>query len=176
MSPNDSRALPGDVDRFQPAPIPEGEEPVKDFPHKEDTILIADAEPYNLRFILDFLESLKYKLVVAESANDALLRLQECRFRAVLADLSVPLLPPLSLLPGREPLFRKWPGLLVADSARNHDYTGKQVVVYSIYDDAQVSELANRLGIAYVLKGRPRLLKQEVQAALSANGLAKPNV
>jgi len=144
-------------------------------PHrKEDTILIADDEPYNLQFILDFLELLEYKTVVADNVDNAIRRLQEFRFRAVVADLSIPLLPPQSLLTGRDPLFQKYPGLLVADYARNHNHTGRQVIVYSVHDDAQVRELAGRLGVTYLLKGRPRLLKEEIKDVLSFDPLAKP--
>ena len=145
---------------------------MKDLPRKEDTILLADDEPYDLQWVLDFLETMNYKTVVAENVDEALRRLQEHRFRAIIADLSVPLLPPHSLLIGRDPLFQKYPGLLVADYARNHNHTGRQVVVYSVHDDQQVRELALRLGVTYLLKGRPRLLKEEFKSVLSFDPMA----
>ncbi|HLN29774.1 MAG TPA: hypothetical protein VK395_18655 [Gemmataceae bacterium] len=146
---------------------------MNELPRKEDTILLADDEPYHLQFFLDYLESLKYKTVVADNVDNAILRLQECRFRAVIADLSIPLLPPQSLLTGRGTLFQKYPGLLVADYARNHNHTGRQVVVYSVHDDPQVRELAAKLGVTYLLKGRPRILKEEIKDILSFDPLAK---
>lgn len=145
---------------------------MKDLPRKEDTILIADDEPYNLQWVVDFLESLNYKTVIADNVDNAILRLQEFRFRAIIADLSVPLLPPQSLLTGRNPLFEKYPGLLVADFARHRNHTGRQVVVYSVHDDQQVRELTGRLGVTYLMKGRPRILKEEIRELLSFDPLA----
>jgi CheY-like chemotaxis protein len=150
------------------------EDYVKDLSRKEDTILLADDEPYNLQFIVDFLASLNYETVIADNVDKAILRMQEHRFRAVIADLSIPLLPPQSLLKDRDPLFQKYPGLLVADYARNHNHTGRQVIVYSVHDDAQVRELAGKLGLTYLLKGRPRIMKQEIKEVLSYDPLAKP--
>ncbi len=148
---------------------------MKDLPRKEDTILLADDEPYHLDFVVEFLEKLKYKIVVADNVDKALLRLQECRFRSIIADLSVPLLPPQSLLTGRPPLFQEYPGLLVADYARNHNHTGRQVVVYSVHDDPRVRELTGRLGVTYLLKGRPRMFKEEFMDLLSFDPLASKN-
>src|SRR5262245_22807918 len=140
---------------------------MKDLPRKEDTILLVDDEPYHLGWVVEFLETLKYKTVVADNVDNGLLRLQEFRFRSIIADLSVPLLPPQSLLMGRDPLFQKYPGLLVADYARNHNHTGRQVIVYSVHDDPQVRDLSNRLGVTYLLKGRPRVFKEELKDLLS---------
>lgn len=146
---------------------------MSELPRKEKTILVADDEPYNLQWILDFLESLGYTTVVAENVDSAIRHLEEFRFRAVIADLSIPLSPPQSLLAGKDSIFEKYPGLLVADFARNHSHTGKQVIVYSVHDDTQVRELASRLGVTYLLKGRPRLLKDEIKDILSFDPFAR---
>jgi CheY-like chemotaxis protein len=143
-------------------------------PRKEDTVLVADDEAYNLQFLLDFLETLNYKVEVAVNVDDALHRLQQARYRVVLADLSIPLLPPQSLLIERDALYQKYPGLLIADYARNHNHTGRQVVVYSVHEDPQVRDFANRFGVAYLLKGRPRILKDEIRDILAYDPLAKP--
>jgi len=147
---------------------------MKEVPRKEDTILLADDEPYHLQFFVDFLESLKYKTVVADNVDNSILRLQESRFRAVIADLSIPLLSPQPLLRGRDALFQQYPGLLVADYARNHNHTGRQVVVYSVHDDPMVRALATKLGFTCLLKGRPRILKEEIKSVLSFDPLARP--
>jgi CheY-like chemotaxis protein len=142
-------------------------------PRKQDTILIADDEPYNLQFILDFLEKLRYETIVADNVDKAIQYLQEFRFRAVIADLSIPLLTSQNLQFGQDPVFQKYSGLLVAEYARNHGHTGKQVIVYSVHDDFAVTEYSKRHGITYLLKGRPRLLKEEMSKVLSFDPLAK---
>jgi CheY-like chemotaxis protein len=131
-------------------------------PLKSDTILLADDEPYNLQWIIDWIESLKLKTVVAENVDSAIQQLQEARFRTVVADLSIPLLPPQRLLQGMDPLFSRYPGLVVADYARNHDHTARQVVVYSVHDDPLIRPISEKLGFTYILKGRPRILKIEL--------------
>lgn len=147
---------------------------MNDLPRKEDTILLADAEPYNMGFVVDFLESLQFKTVVADTIQQALQNLQEFRFRAVLADLGIPLLPPKTFLVAHNPLYAQYPGLLVAECALNHNHAGREVMVYSIHEDPQVRELSGRLGFSYILKGRPRIWKQELEALLSPDSLAKP--
>jgi CheY-like chemotaxis protein len=136
-------------------------------PRLADTVLIADDEAYNLQWVVEFLESLKYKVVVAENVDEAILLIQQSTFRAVIADLNIPLLPPQSQLIGRDPIFKEYPGLLVADFARNLNHTGRQVVVYSVHDDPQVRSLTEKLGVTYLLKGRPRILKGELKDVLS---------
>jgi CheY-like chemotaxis protein len=135
-------------------------------PLKSDTILLADDEPYNQQWILDWLESIGYKTVVAENVDEAIQQLQGARFRTVIVDLAIPILPPKAMLDGREPLYATYPGLLIADFARNHDHTGRQVLVYSVYDDPHVLALSERLGFSYMLKGRPRALKLEIESIL----------
>ena len=135
-------------------------------PLKSDTILVADDEPYNLQWIIDWIESLKYKTVVAENVDAAIHQLEAARFRTVIADLSIPLLPPQLLLEGKNALYKTYPGLVVADYARNYDHTARQVVVYSVHDDPLIRTLSEKLGFTYLLKGRPRILKQELHAIL----------
>lgn len=135
-------------------------------PLKSDTVLLADDEPYNLQWLVDWLESQKYKAVVVESVDAAIVQLNEARFRTVIADLNIPLSPPRQMLQGRDALFHTYPGLVIADYARNHDHTGRQVVVYSVHDDPHVQVLAGKLGFTYILKGRPRTMKNEIDAVL----------
>lgn len=142
-------------------------------PRKADTILIADDEAYNIGFLPEFLEGLNYKTEVVENVDAALSCLQEARYRMVLADLSIPLLPPQSLLAGRDALYHKYPGLLIADFARNHNHTGRQVVLYSVHEDPHVRDFASRYGVTYLLKGRPRAIKEEIREVLAYDPLAK---
>jgi CheY-like chemotaxis protein len=135
-------------------------------PLKSETVLIADDEPYNLQWIVEWIESLKYDVVTAESVDAAIQQLNSARFRTVIADLSIPLLPPRSMLEGKNPLYQTYPGLVIADFARNHDHTARQVVVYSVHDDPMVQTLSQKLGFTYLLKGRPRTIKEEIKAIL----------
>lgn len=139
---------------------------------KADTILIADDEPYNLQWVVEFLESLGYKTKIAESVDDAIREIKQTTYRAVIADLSIPLLPPQSLLEGADPLYKRYPGLLVAASARSYGHTDRQVIVYSVHNDPMVKFEADRLRVTYLLKGRPRTMKEELRDVLSYDPLA----
>lgn len=135
-------------------------------PLKANTILLADDEPYNLQWIIEWIESEGYKTTVVESVDAAIAQLQAARFRTVIADLSIPLLTPQVLPEGKDPICSTYFGLVVADYARNHDHTARQVVVYSVHDDPQVQTYSSKLGFTYLLKGRPRTLKYELGAIL----------
>ena len=131
-------------------------------PLHSDTVLIADDEPYNLEWLVDWIHAQGYKTVVAETVDAAIAQLTAARFRTVIADLNIPALPPRHSLEGKDPLYQIFPGLMVADFARNHDHTARQVVVYSVHDDPEVREMSDKLGFSYLLKGRPRTIKQEI--------------
>lgn len=135
-------------------------------PLKSDTILLADDEPYNLQWVVDWLDSLKYKVVIAETVDAGIRFLETARFRTVIADLSIPLDSPQLTLDGKSPLYLTYPGLVLADFARNHDHTARQVLVYSVHDDLLVRAYSEKFGFTYLLKGRPRSLKQEIEAVL----------
>jgi CheY-like chemotaxis protein len=142
-------------------------------PRKADTILVADDEPYNLQWVVEFLEDKDYKVSVVDNVDFAIRQLQEIQFRAVIADLSIPLLIPDSLLEGKDPLFQRYPGLLIAEYARNHGHLGRQVIVYSVHDDPMVHTVAKRIGCTYLMKGRPRQFKEELEDVLSYDPLAQ---
>lgn len=145
-------------------------------PRKESTVLVADDEQYNIEFLLELFASLKLQADVAENVDAALDLLHAARYRLVVADLSIPHLSRENLPADKSPLFEKYPGLLIAEYARNNYHTGRQVVVYSVHDDPLVAEFAGRFGVTYLLKGRPRVIKSEVRNILQYDPLAKPKV
>ena len=142
-------------------------------PRKPNTILLADDEPYNLQWVIEYLKRQRFVVVTAESVDKAIEKLQEIQFRLVIADLSIPLLAPQSLLADKSAIFQQYPGLLIADYARNHGHLGRQVIVYSVHDDAGVKAQATSLGCTFLLKGRPRQFKDELDDVLSYDPLAK---
>jgi len=137
-------------------------------PKENDTILLLDDELYNLTWMIDYLYSLGYMVVTCSNANDAIDIIEKTMFRAVILDLNVPLLPPLEEAARNiSPVYAKYPGLFVARRARNKGYRNRQVIIYSVHRDDEVSEEARKLGCTYILKGRPREIKREIQSVLS---------
>ena len=139
-------------------------------PRKAETILLADDEPYNLEWVIEYLRSKECSVTVAENVDQALEKLRRAQFRSVVVDLSLPILD--TTISGNEPLFIRYPGLIIADFARNHGHLGRQVIVYSVHDDPLVRAFAEKIHCTYLLKGRPRQFKAELDDVLSYDPLA----
>ena len=132
------------------------------------TIMMLDDEMYNLTWMLDYIYSKGFNVAPASSANEAVNLIDSEIFRVAIIDLNVPLLPPLDGAAAEVgDVYAKYPGLYVARHARNRGYRDRQVVIYSVHRDEAVADEANKLRCTYILKGRPKELKQELDAILS---------
>jgi CheY-like chemotaxis protein len=135
---------------------------------ESDTIVLLDDELYNMTWMIDYLYSLNYLVNPATNANEALDLVQEKNFRAIILDLNVPILPPLEeAARAFGAVYVKYPGLFVARQARQQGYRGRQVILYSVHRDEEVTEEVRKLGCTYILKGRPKMIKDEIKAVLS---------
>lgn len=133
-----------------------------------DTVLILDDEPYNLTWMVEFLNDRGFKTRTFRDANSIWAELSEEIYRCLILDLSVPVSPPLdSDAERRGHIFRQYPGLYIASLARNSGYRGRQVLMYSVHKDEGVEVEAKKLGCTYIRKGRPREMKSELQDVLS---------
>lgn len=133
----------------------------------ETTIVVLDDELFNIEWLLDYLTSLGYETLPSSTADEAIDVISQEIYRALILDLNVPMPPQLAETAGRlGAVYRKYPGLFVAYSARNIGYRNRQVIIYSVHRDAEVAEEANKLGCTYILKGRPAELKKEIDEVL----------
>jgi hypothetical protein len=133
-----------------------------------DTVVLLDDEFYNMTWMWDYLYSKDLNILAASTANEAIDILNQEIYRLAVIDLNVPILPPLdaaALELGA--VYVKYPGLFVARHARNKGYRGRQVVIYSVHRDVEVSEIASKLGCTYILKGRPQEIKEELEGVMS---------
>lgn len=134
----------------------------------ENTILILDDELYNMIWMVDFLDHKGYSVMPATSANEAVSFFDKGIYRAAIVDLNVPILPPLDKQASElGSVYVKYPGLYVARMARNAGYRGRQVVIYSVHKDEEVNTEIEKLGCTYILKGRPKQIKEEIERILS---------
>lgn len=132
------------------------------------TIVLIDDELHNMTWMVDYLSSRGLLTLTASSANDAVAILEQEIYRAIIVDLNIPIMDPLTntaLAKGE--VYGRFPGLYVASYARNKGYRDRQVVIYSVHRDAGVSEEAARLGCTYIIKGRPKEIKLELDAVIS---------
>ncbi|MEP7130637.1 MAG: hypothetical protein ABI770_05865 [Sphingomicrobium sp.] len=85
------------------------------------SILLLDDELSSMTWMLDYLYSMEFDVDTANNANDAFILAGNEKYDAAIIDLNVPLLPPLSeIAEGLNPVYLKFPGLLVAREARNN--------------------------------------------------------
>lgn len=132
------------------------------------TVVVLDDELFNIEWLLDFLAAQGYETITSSSASEAIGIVSEEIYRALILDLNVPISPDLVEAAGKlGSVFKKYPGLFVAWTARNAGYRDRQIVIYSVHRDVEVAQEASRLGVTYILKGRPAELKDEINAVLS---------
>jgi CheY-like chemotaxis protein len=135
---------------------------------RKRTVLLLDDEPQYLDWFVDYLEEKGYSVVHATTVDAAVGLLKTSKYRVVVCDLSVPVSDSLGKTISNElALYGKYPGAYVAHLARNLGQRSRQVVVYSVHDRAEIQELANRIGVQYITKGRPRQFKDEIDRILS---------
>jgi CheY-like chemotaxis protein len=135
--------------------------------------LIVDDEPFYLDWLVDFIHGLKiidktFQTETVGTVRDALKALAANRYRAIIVDLNIPAEAEFAEdLKIRGALYQQFPGLCVAQVARDNNHTGRQVMVYSVHDNAEVGKELQRLQCTYLLKGRPRMFKFELRQVLA---------
>ena len=135
---------------------------------RPDTVLLFDDEPHNLQYVIDYIEFKSLKCLVAQTADDAVALLEAEIYRSIIVDLNIPMTPRLAAnVANFGNVYLQYPGLYVANFARNKGYRGKQVLVYSVHKDEAVVPEARKLGFAYLIKGRPLEIKAELDDVLS---------
>lgn len=133
-----------------------------------DTIVLIDDELHNMVWMMDFLYSKGLTVLPCPDANEAVECAEQEIYRCLIVDLNIPILPPLDeAAAALGAVYAQYPGLYVARRARNRGYRGRQIVIYSVHRDQAVSEEANRLGCTYILKGRPKEVKEELEAVIA---------
>lgn len=137
------------------------------FENKLDTVLVIDDEPFHTDWLTDYFESAGFRIENEFDLQGALRALDKTRYRYVVIDLSIPFSPalaqPLAEL-GSE--FYRYPGLMAARRARSTGHNTYQVIVYSAHDSDEVQQYTDKIRCRYMLKGRPRELKQHVETSL----------
>jgi len=135
---------------------------------RKRTVLLMDDEPQYLDWLVDYLKAKGYSVAHATTVDAAVGLLKKSKYRLVVCDLSVPVSEQLGkTITSELALYGKYPGAYVAYLARNLGQRSRQVVVYSVHDRAEIQELATRIGVQYITKGRPRQFKDEIDHVLS---------
>lgn len=132
------------------------------------TVVLIDDELHNMSWMIDYLESRDLNVLTASNANNAISILEKEIYRAIIVDLNIPILDPLTNTAlSKGDVYGRFPGLYVASYARNKGHRSRQVVIYSVHRDAAVSAEAVKLGCTYIIKGRPKEIKKELDDVVS---------
>lgn len=129
------------------------------------TVLIVDDEPLSLEWLSEYVAHLGFFVEFAGTQAAAVRAIAKTRYRALIIDLGIPASADMPRSGPRD-LYERYPGLAVANVARNAGYLETRVFVYSVHDSDEVDEELNSLKCLYLLKGRPRQAKEEIRRAL----------
>lgn len=137
-------------------------------PRDEKTILVIDDEPHNQSWMQDFIEDLGYSAKLCINLNEAIEAIDGRNYRAAIIDLNIPALEPMDLeVRKKGDVYARFPGLFAARYARDKGYRNRQVIVYSVFQDVDVQKEVALLNCTYVIKGRPKAFKDELEDVLS---------
>lgn len=132
-----------------------------------DEVLVVDDEPELLEWLAEYLEAKDVKVVFAKNIAEGISALDTGSYRFLVLDLNVPVSGEYrSTLARKGQVFSSYPGLYVAQLARNKGYRSRQVIVYSVHDIEEVRTITERLDVKYATKGRPRAFKREIDDVL----------
>ncbi len=135
---------------------------------KRNEVVIIDDEMHNMTWLIDFLENRDLRVHKRESLDEALDFINKEIYRFLVFDLNIPLFSPLKeTVAAKGAIFLKYPGLYGAYFARNSGYRDRQVILYSVHKDSEVSRIATSMMCTYIMKGRPAEIKAEILNVLS---------
>lgn len=135
---------------------------------KKNTVLLVDDEPQYLDWLTDYLNAKGYQVITATRLDEAVKLLEQSRYRVVICDLSIPASNQLrQSIRMQQDAYGRYPGAFAAHYARNKGHRSKQVVLYSVHDTNEIQEIADRIGVQYLTKGRPGKFKMEIDKILA---------
>ena len=141
-------------------------------PYKEKCVLLVDDEPEYLEWLHDYLEAKGLSVETAESVADAVALADAADYRLYLIDLNIPSgdWTSPSVLSG---VYSQYKGLNVIRYVRNQTQAGRRVVAYSAHENNDIHAAIKNLYCQYVVKGRARDIKTEIESALGHDPKSK---
>jgi CheY-like chemotaxis protein len=131
------------------------------------TVLLADDEPEHLDWLVDYLRVKGCATVVATNVREAIAAVERQSFRAYLIDLNIPLGGWSPTIPLPSITYTDYNGLYILKLVRSQGNRGTHVIAYSAHQNDQIVSEIKRLYCRYIVKGRPRELKQQIDDLLS---------
>lgn len=138
----------------------------RDRPYLSTSVLLADDEPEHLGWLVDYFASKNLTTAVVTNVADAVKAAEAADYRCYIIDLNIPFGDWKPAGPDMGPTYGSYKGLHIAQRVRSLPNSGARVVAYSAHTNEQITSEIERLYCKYVVKGRPRELKDEIEAIL----------
>lgn len=142
-------------------------------PYKEKTVLLIDDEPEYLDWLHDYLVAKGLEIEIAESVSEAMKFADAADYRLYLVDLNIPA-GDWAIPSNLSEVYAQYKGLNVIRYVRNQSQAGRRVVAYSAHENDEIHAAISNLYCQYVVKGRARDIKQEIESVLDHDPKATP--
>lgn len=129
-------------------------------------ILLADDEPEHLDWLVDFLNAKGMATTVVTNVYDTIKAMNRMKYRAYFVDLNIPLGQWVPAMPQVGKTYDDYHGLYIAKLVRSQGISGRRVIIYSAHHNQSIVSEVKRLYCRYIVKGRPRELKQDIEELL----------
>ncbi len=135
--------------------------------YSSSRVLLVDDEPEHLDWLVDFLKAKGYETTITTSVRDAFNALDKTTYRAYLVDLNIPFGGWSPTIDEPTSAYADYHGLYVIKLVRSQGNSGARVLAYSAHSNEQILSEIRQLYSNFILKGRPRELKGEIEKLLS---------
>lgn len=135
--------------------------------YQASKVLLADDEPEHSDWLIDYLEAKGFQTVIATNVRDTIEAIEREAFRIYLIDLNIPLggwAPTVSQVGST---YGEYHGLYILKLVRSQGSPGSHVIAYSAHENEPIRAEIRRLYCRYVVKGRPREFKREIDDLLN---------
>jgi CheY-like chemotaxis protein len=132
----------------------------------KDVVLLADDEPEHLDWLIDYLSAKGLQTIVATTVKDAIEQVEKGAYRAYLIDLNIPLGGWIPTVTVGSQTYDDYHGLYVLKLVRSQGNPGNRVIAYSAHQNEPIIASIRRLYCGYIVKGKPRELKDEIENLL----------
>lgn len=152
----------------------------KPLPRRSTSILVIDDQPFELQWLEEFLIVQGFAFESATDLKDGIDKIEASerdKYKLLVVDMEIPTggyVGRFPKEPQRATLYQTYPGLMAVQVARNYDYNSSNVLVYSVHQSDAINAEVSLLRCRYMLKGRPRGLKEILLSMLGRSGPPKP--
>lgn len=130
-------------------------------------MLVADDEPEHLIWLVDYLKAKGFRVTMTVNVKEAIEAIENIKFRAYFVDLNIPLGGWVPHPPPPSQTYDAYQGLYIIRAARTQGNAGARVIAYSAHYNEQITGDMKQLYCEYIVKGRVRELKAEIDQLLS---------